>query len=1023
MLKKMQNFKWTLIIMLFLAFIVSIRLLWMGFLTNLDYPHQPLAQNGTLDLRSMEFNSKQTLQLNGEWEFSPNKFLKTDAQISGGNSEYQTVPGNWNSYMGNKSFNYGTYRLRILLDENQSYKSFGLKLNKINNASTIFINGEKVGSSGKIAPNEKEHIGTNVPYLVKFKPNSNEIDIVIQVSSNRINSGIVKPIRFGTVEAITQQNELSIGLQLLLCLVLLLHIAYGIILFFIRATPTKGLIYFTMLLLCAFISVLGSDDKLLFRAINVNYDLEVKVTYLSYIGVALFIPLIINQLVPANSKKWLFHSFLTYCVLYMLFVILAPTKYILFTSRVLFLAVLLFSVIVSTIKIKKANMNKNESIFLILACLSVGVNIMWATLKSNTTFELVHYPFDLIFSLLCFTAFWFQRFFRITVEAKQLAEKLQYENKRKDDFLINTSHELRNPLHGITNIAQGLINDERITIHEEHRDRLSTLINVSKRMSFMLNDLLDISRLKEGTLQIHPRKLHIQPVVDGVVDMIKFMADGKPIKMNVNIPDIFPEVKADETRLIQILFNLIHNAVKFTDEGSITIKATNDNDVAIIHVIDTGIGINEEDLNTIFEPYHQAEIHTHRASGGFGLGLSISKELVEMQKGNLSVKSIPGKGSIFSFSLPLYKNTQLSKEPESINIIKNTLAQLSVHTEENTKGQERNFLSRVKILAVDDDPINHKVLKGILDLDQHVIISAYDAQQALKFLERETFDLVITDVMMPKISGYELTRKIRDQFSISELPVLILTARARAEDTFAAFQVGANDYVTKPVDSWELKARVKALIDLKLSAQNQLRMEGAWLQSQIQPHFIFNTLNSIASLGMIDVDKMQVLLEEFSNYLRKSFDFNNAEPLIPLEHELSFVNSYLYIEQIRFGSRLSIEWEIDANMSTVIPPLSIQPLVENAIKHGILRLPKGGALQIRVKEGQDGTEVMVTDNGVGMSKEQINNLFQPTSKPINKGSGVGLQNVNRRLRQLYGMGLVIKSTAYEGTTVSFYIPK
>ncbi len=1021
MLKNLKNIKWTLTIIIFLILITTIRLLWMSFLTKLDYPQQPVASNGVLDLRGIEFNSKQTLQLNGEWEFYPSLFLSPDEQTSEQNRYHQMIPGNWNKIMENKPFNYGTYRLRILVDEEQVNQSFGLKINKINNASALYINGQQVGKSGNVASNEKYHSGSNIPYTVSFKQTSKEIEIIILVSSNKINSGIVKPIRFGTHEAITKQNELSIGLQLLLCLVLILHVAYSIILFFIRSTPTQGLVYFTMMLMSAIITVLGSDDKLLFKLFPLNYDLEVKITYLSYIGVAVFIPLIINQLVPPESKKKIFHSFLTYCALYTVFVLVSPTKYILFTSRLLFLAVLLFSVIVSTLKIRKANMDKSESIFLILACLSIGINILWATLKSNSTFELIHYPFDLIISLLCFTAFWFQRFFRITMEAKLMAEKLQLENKRKDEFLVNTSHELRNPLHGITNIAQGLIDDERNYLHEEHRERLSILINVSKRMSYMLNDLLDITRLKEGTLQIHSEKIHIQPVVEGVIDMIKLMADGKPIKMKVDIPDEFPAVAADETRLIQILFNLIHNAVKFTDEGSITVRATNDNDMAILHVIDTGIGIDKDELNTIFEPYHQADINSNRASGGFGLGLSISKQLAEMLRGHLSVKSIPGKGSIFSFTLPLYKNTEQTKENLPVNLVNDTWARISVDSEKSAKGQDESLKSKVKILAVDDDPVNLKVIQGILSSEQHVITSAYDAQQALNLLEQESFDLVITDVMMPRISGYELTRKIREHFSISELPVLILTARSRAEDTFAAFQAGANDYVTKPVDSWELKARVNALVDLRLSAQNQLRIEGAWLQSQIQPHFIFNTLNSIASLGMIDIDRMQVLLEEFSNYLRKSFDFNNAEPLIPLEHELSFVHSYLYIEKIRFGNRLSIEWEIDANMNTVIPPLSIQPLVENAIKHGILKSPKEGILRVIIKEQVEGTEVIVQDNGIGMSSEKIAGLFL-SNKKTNERSGVGLKNVNLRLQQLYGNGLIVKSKPNEGTVVTFFIP-
>src|SRR5699024_1061930 len=147
---------------------------------------------------------------------------------------------------------------------------------------------------------------------------------------------------------------------------------------------------------------------------------------------------------------------------------------------------------------------------------------------------------------------------------------------------------------------------------------------------------------------------------------------------------------------------------------------------------------------------------------------------------------------------------------------------------------------------------------------------------------------------------------------------------------------------TKPVNSLELKSRVRTLINLKRAKEEHDQMQGAWLQAQIQPHFIFNTLNSIAALGILDIAKMQKLLHEFSNYLRISFDFKNSNPVVELKHELELVKSYIYIEQERFEDRLKVDWDIDDNLNFHIPPLSIQPLVENAINHGILKKLEGG---------------------------------------------------------------------------------
>ncbi len=1018
MLNRITTYKWAFVIVIFLVVITAIRLVWMSFLTTLNYPNKPMVNEGVLDLRGWEFNNKQTLQLTGDWEFYPNTFLEA-GQIVKEPPIYLNTPSNWNRAFKEKTaFSYGTYRLRILLDDENAH-NLGLRIMKLNNASTIYVNGEAVGESGQVATTNEKHNGSTLPYSVRFIPNGNEVELIIHASSNQKNGGIVKPIRFGTIEAIHFQTLLSAGLQLLLCVVLFLHSVYVFILYFMRSSLSKGLLYLTLLLICAIFSVLSSDDKLLFRWVSIDYDWEVKVVYLSYIGFGVLLPLVINQLFPKMVNEKALRYFLIYCVLYSLFILVAPPVYILQTSRILLFSTLIGSIFISTINNRKAKMDISESIFLILGCLSIGVNIIWATVKSNTSLDMMHYPFDLIFTLLCFTAFWFKRFFRITNESKQLAEKLQFENQRKDEFLVNTSHELRNPLHGISNIIQTLLEDKTNPLTEEHQKRLSTLGNISKRMSLLLNDLLDVTRLKEKTINLELKETNIQSVVAGVVDMTKLMTEGKPIQLHVQIPATFPAVVADENRLVQLLFNLIHNAIKFTDKGTITIRSTMDDKMAYIHIEDTGIGISEEDLTKIFEPYEQGAINLQRASGGLGLGLSICKQLVKLHNGTLNVRSIHGQGSAFTFTLPLFEGTNKMAETE-MPLVMEGINEIAV-ANERIPSSSIEDQSKVKILAVDDDPVNLIILNMILKEEDFKITSVTSALQAIDKLELETYDLIISDVMMPHVSGYDLTRMIRERYSTSELPILLLTARTRTIDVLAGFKSGANDYVTKPIDSWELKARVHALTKLKVSIEERIRMEGAWLQSQIQPHFIFNTINSIAALGYINIEKMQELLEEFSHYLRLSFDFHNADPVVPLEHELSLVRSYLYIEKTRFGDRLTIEWEMDADLEVLIPPLSIQPLVENAVKHGILQYANGGTIIIRIIEQMDHTKISIIDNGKGMTENQIKMLF--TEDHSSKRTSVGLKNVERRLKQFYGEGLIIQSTPNKGTTVSFRIPK
>lgn len=210
-----------------------------------------------------------------------------------------------------------------------------------------------------------------------------------------------------------------------------------------------------------------------------------------------------------------------------------------------------------------------------------------------------------------------------------------------------------------------------------------------------------------------------------------------------------------------------------------------------------------------------------------------------------------------------------------------------------------------------------------------------------------------------------------------------------------------------------------ALTDLQASIQERLWMEAAWLQAQIRPHFLMNTLNAIVSLSEIDTARMGRLIEKFTHYLQGSFYMKNLDKLVPLTQELELLESYLYIEKERFGDRLQIKWEVDEVEGLMIPPLSIQTLVENAVNHGVLKRIDGGIITIRILRGEGYTEISVIDNGVGMDEEDMKQIL--ITRPGQK-KGIGLVNTEQRLKRLYGKGLRVDSTPDVGTTISYMVP-
>src|SRR5699024_7673228 len=307
------------------------------------------------------------------------------------------------------------------------------------------------------------------------------------------------------------------------------------------------------------------------------------------------------------------------------------------------------------------------------------------------------------------------------------------------------------------------------------------------------------------------------------------------------------------------MFNLLHNAVKYTTTGEIIIDAHTEGNRVFVSIRDTGIGMDEKTMQHIFEPYTQGAEGKQLTESGFGLGLNISKKLVELQGGRLEVTSSLGEGSTFTFTLPIAKSSVL---PESAINYEQTSASVALSpshaaTAENVARADEDKISCTRIIVVDDDALNLQVVETVLSMESYELTTVTNPKNVAKLLEQQEWDLIISDVMMPQMSGFELTRQIRERFTMSELPILLLTARDRLEDMDNGFLAGANDYVTKPISALELRARVRALIKVKKISRDRLRMESAWLQAQIQPHFLFNTINSIMALSEIDIDRMQ----------------------------------------------------------------------------------------------------------------------------------------------------------------------
>lgn len=361
----------------------------------------------------------------------------------------------------------------------------------------------------------------------------------------------------------------------------------------------------------------------------------------------------------------------------------------------------------------------------------------------------------------------------------------------------------------------------------------------------------------------------------------------------------------------------------------------------------------------------------------------------------------------------------ISLELHAVDAISATMQESSAAREYAAATAGNDHPIAAHIMIVEDNPADSEYLAQLLSSDSYRITTMYTEEEVQAELNRmPNLNLMIISSALLTTDDYGLIRRLRTRYTLFELPVLIISSLDRSEKIIEAFHAGANDFMFKPLDAYDVRQRVRTLLQMQSTVFERIRLEKAVLRAKIEPHFLFNTLNTIASLSDVNIKQTRELLIEFGNFLRASFDTKNIDAFIPFHQELGLVQSYLFIEKMRHANRLHIEMDIEEGLHFMIPPLTLQPIVENAIRHGIMKKIEGGTIQIGAKVDQEFYLVSVKDNGIGMSEKSVRSILQG-----GKHRGIGLVSTDRRLKHYFGIGLSIRSEPNQGTEVLISIPK
>lgn len=646
----------------------------------------------------------------------------------------------------------------------------------------------------------------------------------------------------------------------------------------------------------------------------------------------------------------------------------------------------------------------------------------------------------------------------------------------KDEFLAITSHELRTPLYGMTGIAESLRDGVAGKASEEMIHQLDMIVSSGKRLTHLVNDTLDFSQLRHNVLSIDLKQVNLSSLVEAVFTICEPLLKEKEVRLVNQVSANLPNVIADQDRLQQIMYNLVGNAIKYTKVGEVVVSTEQIEEKVKINIADTGIGIDPELHEEIFEPFKQGNSSLLKTISGTGIGLSVTKKLVELHGGKLTVDSNVGEGAVFSFTLPIKTGgKQIQQEvPLTLELAKYKNPKLSTPKFPLKQGA-------VKVLVADDELVNLQVLMNQLTLAGMDVKTVRNGEEVLQAVADDSFDVLILDIMMPNMTGYDVCEQLRKTYSLIELPIIMLTAKSQLHDKITAFEVGANDYLTKPCDREELLSRVKTLAQLKWM-NKELRTLNVELEEMVKNrtkalqlanedlsktnkrlinmaasrrNLLANIAHELGTPVMFIHTYVQALQEGLitggDKYYHNLVD-DKIKVLNRLIHDLADLSQLeegrtsLRLKTYNLGTWLEevyqkISFDIQTYGRTFKKDQPVLPktlfncfidvermdqvftnLISNAVKN---TAEDSGLISIKTHIDEESKVVIIAirDNGVGISEDMLPHIFerfyqQPSTVTKQTGSGLGLAIV-KEIIQGHSGDLWVDSELNVGST--FYI--
>ena len=750
----------------------------------------PLAQRGVIDLRNADLFGK-SLPVNGEWAFYWNRLLSPDS-LSSATPDYVPFPVLWNDLHihGQQvpTIGYATYTLTILLPAKRP--RLGMEIPDAYCALKLYVNGLVQAQYGQPATTKETATPFWVTRTFVIPPGEPDTLVVVMQIANfwHARGGPYKDIFIGDKDELMIKKSQDTAYDFMLCGCLLMGGLFFLGLY-VFGRNDMTILYFALFCIVYSYRMVGTDRYAIHALFTgVDWFISIRAEYLTLsVGIALFCAYT-RKLYPDDAHPVVMTALVWFCLLYTALILFTPP--IVFTRLLtIFLGAMFFCIAYAMyIYVNAARHRRSGSLF---ALLSATVMLFIFFIGNLHYFGFI--PETRVILFICYIAFFFLQSLslshRFADTFRQATFLAQQGLRAKSEFLSTMSHEIRTPLNAVIGMTHLLL---RNNPRPEQEKDLGVLLFSANNLLSIVNNILDYNKIEEGKINFEQIPMDLPAIAGNIAAGLKNAANEKGISLLVETDHRLDRMlTGDPTRTGQVINNLVHNAIKFTKEGSVRLSMTvdaGDEDTLTVttRIEDTGIGIPQEKQRMIFDRFTQADSSTSRSYGGTGLGLAISKKILELQGVTLQLQSEPGAGSCFYFTqtFPIAGDIKPeTRETASPVVLERLLLDIS-------------------ILLVEDNPLNVLVAQTMLENNGAKVDVAVNGLEALQKLDPGRHQLVLMDLHMPVMDGYEATVLLRERGET--LPIIALTASMPKEVEHDAFAAGLDDIVVKPFSPEEL---------------------------------------------------------------------------------------------------------------------------------------------------------------------------------------------------------------------------